>query len=78
MLARRKRLWEDFEEDEAEILDSLIKQFTVYFRCNKEQVLEEIDKCSGELIDLYYIIEEKYSVYNIPQTRKRGRPRKVI
>jgi hypothetical protein len=78
MLARRKRLWEDFEKDETERLDSLIKQFTIYFRCSKKQVIEEIDKCGGELIDLYYIIEEKYSTYSIPQTKRRGRPRKIV
>ena len=55
----------------------LIKAFTVNFKCNEEQVYEEIFKCSGELIDLYYIIEEEYPKYNIIRS-KRGRPKKVI
>lgn len=74
-LARRKRLIEDFEKDEKERLDSLITEFTKYFRCNKEQVIEEMEKCSGELIDLYYIIEEKYKIVHIPYPlKRRGRP----
>ena len=43
--ARRKRLLEDFEK---------------YFNITKEKVIEECLECSGELIDLYYIIEDKY------------------
>ena len=77
--ARRKRLIEDFEKDEAERLRSLIVEFTKYFRCNKEQVEEEMLECSGSLIDLYYIIEDKYKIVHMPLvSRKRGRPKKVI
>ena len=79
MLARRKRLIEDFEKDEKERLDSLIIEFTKYFKCNRKQVLEEMLKCSGEIIDLYYIIEEKYKVIPIPYPLKRkGRPSKSL
>lgn len=74
--ARRKRLIEDFEKDEKDRLEYLIKDFTRYFRCDRDQVIEEMLNCSGELIDLYYIIEEKYQV--IPMSyatmRRRGRP----
>ena len=73
--ARRKRLIEDFEKDEHERLESLIKNFTIYFRCNREQVEEEMLNCSGSLIDLYYIIEEKYKVVPMPYPlKRRGRP----
>ena len=41
MRARRKRLIEDFEKDEKDRLESLTKEFTRYFRCNREQVEEE-------------------------------------
>ena len=76
MRARRKRLIEDFEKDEKDKLESLIKEFTRYFRCNREQVEEEMLNCSGSLIDLYYIIKEKYKVIPIPYAsmRRRGRP----
>jgi hypothetical protein len=77
--SRRKRLLEDFEKDENDKLESLIKSFTSRFRCNKEQVYEEIFKCSGELIDLYYIIEDKYKIVFTPSPlKRRGRPKKVI
>ena len=79
MLARRKRLIEDFEKDEKERLDSLIIEFTKYFKCNKEQVYKEMLNCSGSLIDLYYIIEEKYKIVHMPYPlKRRGRPKKVI
>jgi len=77
-LARRKRLMEDFEKDEAERLRSLTIEFTKYFKCNREQVEEEMLKCSGSLIDLYYIIEEKYKIVHMPvPLRRRGRPKKL-
>ena len=77
--SRRKRLLEDFEKDENSKLEMLIKTFTVHFRCNKEQVYEEIEKCSGSLMDLYYIIEDKYKIVHIPYPlKRRGRPKKVI
>ncbi len=77
--ARRKRLIEDFEKDEAERLRSLTIEFTKYFKCNKEQVEEEMLECSGSLIDLYYIIEDKYKIGQMTLvSRKRGRPKKVI
>ena len=76
MRARRKRLIEDFEKDEKDRLESLTKEFTRYFRCNREQVEEEMLNCSGSLIDLYYIIEEKYKVIPVSYAsmRRRGRP----
>ena len=75
--SRRKRLLEDFEKDENSKLEMLIKAFTVHFRCNKEQVYEEIEKCSGSLIDLYYIIEDKYRIVLMPvPLKRRGRPPK--
>ena len=52
-----------------------MKGFTDNFRCTKDQVYEEIFKCSGELIDLYYIIEEKYRKQI--RVSRRGRPKKL-
>jgi len=77
--SRRERLLKDFEKDENDKLESLIKAFIDHFRCNKDQVYEEIEKCSGEIIDLYYIIEEKYRIIHTPYPlKRRGRPKKVI
>ena len=77
--ARRKRLIEDFEKDEKEKLNSLITEFTKYFKCNRKQVEKEMIKCSGSLIDLYYIIEEKYKIVHMPvPLKRRGRPSKSL
>jgi hypothetical protein len=66
---------EDFEKDENERLRSLTVEFTKYFKCDREQVEEEMLNCSGSLIDLYYIIEEKYKVVPMPYPlKRRGRP----
>jgi hypothetical protein len=75
--ARRKRLLEDFEKDEAERLRSLTVEFTKYFRCDEKQVEEEMLNCSGSLTDLYYTIEEKYRIVHMPYPlKRRGRPAK--
>lgn len=77
--ARRKKLAEDFEKDEKEKLTTLISDFTKNFRCTKKQVEEEMLECSGDLIDLYYIIADKYKIIFTPSPLKhRGRPKKVI
>jgi hypothetical protein len=76
--ARRKRLIEDFEKDETERLRSLTIEFTKYFRCDREQVENEMLECSGDLIDLYYIIEDKYKIVHMPYPlKRRGRPKKL-
>lgn len=73
---RRKRLLQDFEKDEYQKLDSLITEFTRTFKCNKEQVIKEMEECIGSLIDLYYIIEDKYKIQFQPSPRA-GRPKKL-
>jgi len=73
--SRRKKLWEDYEKDEFNRLEALYQQFVKHFKIEKSQVIEECLECSGELIDLYYIIEDKYPKYNII-TSKRGKPKK--
>ena len=79
-LARRKRLIEDSEKDEAERLNSLITEFTKYYRLNKKQVEEEMINFSGDsLIDFYYHIDEKYKIIHMPYPlKRRGRPKKVV
>ena len=76
MRARRKRLIEDFEKDEKERLDSLITEFTKYYRLDKKQVEEEMINFSGDsLIDFYYHIDEKYKIVPMPYPlKRRGRP----
>lgn len=77
--ARRKRLIEDYEKDEAERLSLLIKTFTIHYRLNKKQVEEELANWSGSLIDFYYHIDDKHKIVPIPYPlKRRGRPKKVI
>ena len=70
--ARRKRLWEDHERDEADKLDSLYKHFMKNFRISRDELNEEVDICMGTILDLYYQIEEKYNKIFIKS--RRGRP----
>ena len=79
-LARRKRLIEDSEKDEAERLNSLITEFTKYYRLDKKQVEEEMINFSGDsLIDFYYHIDEKYKIIHMPYPlKRRGRPKKIV
>ena len=72
--ARRKRLNEDFEKEEFERMYSLHEHFYKYFDIDRDQLEKEMLKCSGELKDLYYIIESKYNSKTAKS--KRGRPKK--
>ena len=74
MKARRKRLYEDFEKDETYRLDYLFTEFSKNFDITKQQAEEEALKCCGSLIDLYYIIEDKYRKQI--KVSRRGRPKK--
>jgi len=73
--SRRKRLLEDFEKDENGKLESLWAHFVKHFNITKEQAQEEALECCGSLIDLYYIIEDKYRTQITPS--RRGRPKKL-
>ena len=73
--AHRKRLLEDYEKDEFNKLETVYEQFLRNFDITRKQIDEEALECSGELIDLYYIIEEKYRKKQY--VSKRGRPRKI-
>ena len=74
--ARRKRLWEDHERDEADKLDNLYKHFMKNFDISRDDINKEIDICMGTILDLYYQIEEKYN--KIYLKSRRGRPAKNV
>ena len=57
---RRKKLIEDFEKDENERLHSLYAGFKKHFKIDKDKLEEYISEHSGDIIGLYYIIEDKY------------------
>tara|TARA_B110000459_G_scaffold144841_1_gene157782 strand:+ start:201 stop:668 length:468 start_codon:yes stop_codon:yes gene_type:complete len=57
---RRKKLIEDFEKDENERLRLLYSGFKKQFKINKDKLEEYISEHSGDIIELYYIIEDEY------------------
>lgn len=57
---RRKKLLEDFEKDENERLRLLYAGFKKQFKIDKDKLEEYILKHSGDIIELYYIIEDEY------------------
>tara|TARA_R100001509_G_scaffold94819_1_gene54921 strand:+ start:3974 stop:4474 length:501 start_codon:yes stop_codon:yes gene_type:complete len=75
LIARRKRLLEDYEKDEFNKLEEIYSQFQKNFDITRKQIEEEALKCCGELIDLYYIIKDNY--IQKQYINKRGRPRKL-
>jgi uncharacterized protein YndB with AHSA1/START domain len=75
--ARRRRLWEDFEKDEAEKLSYIRKEFSKEFRMTEEDYEDEITKFDGSLEELYRHCEIKYGK-KIRIKSKRGRPRKNL
>lgn len=66
--ARRKRLVEDFEKDEAKKLLELKTEFLREFKITKEEYEKEVNNCRGELIDLYYQVQDKYKTWAIKPT----------
>jgi len=74
---RRRRLYEDFEKDEAGKLETLRKLFPKEFRMTKEDYDDEILEFGGTLLQLYRHCEIKYGK-KIRIKSKRGRPRKEI
>ena len=72
--ARRKRLWEDHNRDEADKLEGLYNHFVKNFNISRTKLNEEIDICMGTILDLYYQIEEKYNKIYVKS--RRGRPAK--
>lgn len=73
---RRRRLYSDFEKDEAEKLSTLEKQFPKEFRMTKEDYENEVEEFEGSLEDLYHHCSIKYGK-KLKITSKRGRPRKL-
>jgi hypothetical protein len=71
--ARRKRLYEDFEKDEAEKLKQIQKEFILTFRMSKENYEQEVIKFDGSLEDFYFHCRQIFGEYAIPLRSKRGR-----
>ena len=75
--ARRKRLYEDFEKDEAEKLKQIQKEFILTFRMSKENYEQEVIKFDGSLEDFYFHCRQIFGEYAIPLRSKRGRKPRI-
>jgi hypothetical protein len=75
--ARRKRLFEDFEKDEAEKLKQIQKEFIATFRIDKEKYESEVLEFGGTLEDFYFHCKQKFGAYSTPLKSKRGRKPKL-
>ena len=88
--ARRKRLYEDYEKDEAWKLQDIIKEFSNNFHITKDEAGLEMEEFGGTLTELYDYISTnpKYKLKQNKTSRiqftkdgrimkKRGRPKKI-
>jgi len=73
--ARRKRLWEDFQAHESEMLHTICKNFTREFAITKEQYHQEVETFGGTLEELYIYIQKIYPS-RTTKVERRGRPKK--
>ena len=73
--ARRKRLWEDFQAHESEMLNTICKNFTREFAITKEQYHQEVETFGGTLEELYIYIQKIYPS-RTTKVERRGRPKK--
>jgi hypothetical protein len=59
---RRRRLNNDYEKDEAKILDEMYKAFKVELRMSREEVEDEMLNFDGDLAEFYQYIYVKRKV----------------
>lgn len=66
-MARRKRLMEDYEKEEAKRLDELRRLFVQTFKMSREDYDIEVEQSETEsLVDFYYEMKDKYGTYYTP------------
>jgi hypothetical protein len=56
---RRRRLMNDFEKDEAKILEAMYKDFWLAFRMKQDEVEDEMFNFDGTLLEFYHYIYSK-------------------
>lgn len=72
---RRKKLWEDFEKSEKEMMTELRKNFMVQFVITFEEYEDVISTFDGTTEELYYHIRKNFE-HTGRTHKKRGRPPK--
>jgi hypothetical protein len=76
-LARRKRLWEDFNKTEAELLASLKKGFLREFVMTSQEYEDHITDFDGTTEEFYMYCLKTFDRSGKPIER-RGRPKKIV
>jgi hypothetical protein len=56
---RRHRLMNDYEKDEAKILEAMYKDFWLAFRMKRDEVEDEMFNFDGTLFEFYHYIYSK-------------------
>ena len=76
---RRKRLYDDYERDEREKLTALKEACWSNFKISKSELEDLMESFDGDVLELYFHLDENYKIINQlpPMLRKRGRPKKV-
>jgi hypothetical protein len=59
-MTRHRRLMNDYEKDEAEIMKNLIKDFKVTFKVTEEELYSHMEECDGDLMCLYNTVKQNY------------------
>jgi hypothetical protein len=72
-LSRRKRLIEDFEKTESQLLIDLQKNFQKEFVMSKEEYYIHIENFDGTIEDFYYYC---LKTFDKKKQERRGRPKK--
>ena len=76
-LARRKRLWEDFNKTEAELLANLKKGFLREFVITSQEYEDHITDFDGTTEEFYMYCLKTFDRSGKPIER-RGRPKKIV
>ena len=77
-LARRKRLWEDFNKTEAELLATLKKEFLREFEMSSQQYEEHISNFDGTLEEFYMYCLKTFDRSGRKPERRGRPPKKAI
>lgn len=59
-MERHRRLMNDYERDEKQIMVALKKDFRATFGVSEEELERHIENCDGDLMDLYDIVKQDY------------------
>jgi hypothetical protein len=59
-MERQRRLADDYEKDEANIMKEMSKDFRAVFGMAEDELERYMDKCEGTLMDLYNMIKQDY------------------